>query len=187
MCGRFQFVSNEKSLLAAYPNLRVVQPSLFSKEIFPTQEIGVITKNLDLVNLQWGIETAFAKRPIINARLESINTKDLFRESFASNRCLIPMTGFYEWDDEKQKYLIKPQNEPIVSFAGIILARRIDDVYHLQTALITKKATETMKRIHQRMPILIPTKDTERYFKMDVHQTKSYLSEINIEMEITTV
>ncbi|HHX06984.1 MAG TPA: SOS response-associated peptidase [Erysipelothrix sp.] len=187
MCGRFMFVSNEEALREAYPMVRMIQPSLFSQEIFPTQEVSVIMNSLDLINMRWGIPTNFTKQPIINARLETIDSKELFKSAFFTNRCLIPMTGFYEWDHNKQKYLFSPQEENLLGLAGLVVVQKKQEHFQLYTTIITKSSTDQMKGIHQRMPILIPIKDTERYLKMEARQAKKYLTEIDIEMEITAV
>lgn len=53
----------------------------------------------------------FQKKPLINARAESVNEKITFSKHFKNSRCLIPATYFYEWKDDgkpkKTKYLIK--------------------------------------------------------------------------------
>ena len=50
----------------------------------------------------WGLRPSWAKekgpRPI-NARLETAATNGMFRSAFASARALVPMTGYYEWQE----------------------------------------------------------------------------------------
>ncbi len=187
MCGRFQLVSDENTLKATYPQVRIVQPTLFSNEIFPTQNVSTITNDLNLSNLDWGIKVSFTKRPIINARLETADQKELFRDAFFTNRCLIPMSGFYEWNQLKEKYLFKPRDYEIASFAGLVVATRIENKFVLQTALLTKVASSSMQNTHHRMPILIPPKDSIKYLKMDNSEIKTYLNQIDLPLEVRLV
>ena len=62
------------------------------------------------------------KVPHINARAETVHKLPLFREAFAKRRCLIPATGFYEWqqrDDGKQPYRFRRKDLEPFAFAGI--------------------------------------------------------------------
>jgi putative SOS response-associated peptidase YedK len=54
------------------------------------------------VPMRWGLIPSWTKDPkigakMINARAETIAEKPAFRKAFAKRRCLIPMSGFYEW------------------------------------------------------------------------------------------
>ena len=40
-----------------------------------------------------------AKMATFNARAETIETKPFFRDAFKRTRCLIPMSGYYEWQN----------------------------------------------------------------------------------------
>lgn len=187
MCGRFQFVTQEEQLIQAYPKVRITQPTLFSDEIFPTQPVSVIMNTMNMVQLPWGLKVSFTKRPIINARLETIDTKDLFKEAFEINRCLIPMSGFFEWDQNKKKYLFKPKPYELASFAGIVVTSKIDQEFHLQTTILTKAASSHMQGIHQRMPILIPPQETDKYFGLSGAALKNYLQTNDLPLEMRLV
>ena len=52
--------------------------------------------------LQWGLVPGWAKDPkigaqLVNARSETVATKPSFRSAFKRQRCLIPVSGYYEW------------------------------------------------------------------------------------------
>ena len=112
--------------------------------------------------MRWGFVPRWAKDPKsgpkpINAKAETVATNAAFRASFRDRRCLIPMTGFYEWvhhPGKKQPYLFRPRLEP-VAFAGIW------DIWHGPTeplytcAIITVPANDVVMPIHDRMPAIL--------------------------------
>jgi len=57
----------------------------------------------------------------LNAKFESLTKKPSFK-NYVENRCLVPATGLYEWEHKgkvKEKNLIKVENKPIFSLAGL--------------------------------------------------------------------
>jgi putative SOS response-associated peptidase YedK len=66
---------------------------------------------------RWGLIPFWMKEkpkvPHINARAETVDKLPMFREAFAKRRCLIPATGFYEWEKRKT------ESSPIASRARI--------------------------------------------------------------------
>ena len=80
----------------------------------------------EVVMARWGLIPFWMKEkpkvPHINARAETVHKLPLFREGFAKRRCLIPATGFYEWqkrEDGKQALSLPPQGPRTFAFAGI--------------------------------------------------------------------
>jgi putative SOS response-associated peptidase YedK len=56
--------------------------------------------------MRWGLVPAWWFKPLkelklatFNARVETVTEKPFFREAFKRRRCLIPVTGYYEWQD----------------------------------------------------------------------------------------
>jgi putative SOS response-associated peptidase YedK len=111
MCGRFtknytwQQIHAMYSLLtpAAIPNM---QPSF---NVCPTDPVDVVVTNdgkRELETVRWGLIPFWWGKPLkelrlatFNARVETVATKPFFREPFKSKRCLMPMSGYYEWQD----------------------------------------------------------------------------------------
>jgi putative SOS response-associated peptidase YedK len=112
---------------------------------------------------KWGLVPSWSKDPgggpkPINARAEGITSKPMFRGALRHGRCLIPASGFYEWQKvgtSKVPYFIRPANEGIFIFAGIF------DLWHgpeddlLSAAIITTEANSLMKPLHDRMPVIL--------------------------------
>ncbi|SDI98317.1 Putative SOS response-associated peptidase YedK [Ferrimonas sediminum] len=128
-------------------------------DIRPSQLLGGVTLNqgqLQLRQLQWGLSHPSLSRPVINARSETLAEKPLFKEAYASRRCLVPASGWYEWRTEggrKQPYRFVSAR-PLFSFAGLwwpATTSRPDGAL----VLVTQAATESLKAYHHRMPVLV--------------------------------
>ena len=95
----------------------------------------------------------------INARAETITTSRVFRGPFKSRRCLVPASGFYEWQQTsqgKQPYCIRLKDGELFAFAGLY------DVWHDAEAnelysytIITTAPNGLVAPIHNRMPVIL--------------------------------
>ena len=90
---------------------------------------------------RWGLIPFWMKEkpkvPHINARAETVHKLPLFRKAFA--RCLIPATGFFEWqqrDDGKQPYRFRRKDLEPFAFAGIWEFTRLGGEEILSAAMI---------------------------------------------------
>ncbi|TIH36321.1 SOS response-associated peptidase [Subtercola vilae] len=108
----------------------------------------------------WGLKPAWAKPggpAPINARLESVATNGMFRSAFASHRCIVPMTGYYEWQqqaDGKQPYFIHADTD-LLAAAGLYSARRVNDEWKVTFTIITREARDASGDVHERMPVFL--------------------------------
>ena len=106
MCGRYQFTAEQwgeirqivQEIQRRYGN-DAWQPG----EIRPTAMAPVLLAGGPEL-MRWGYQ--LPNTLVINARAETAGEKPLFRESIAMRRCVIPSTGFYEWDRKKRKHLV---------------------------------------------------------------------------------
>jgi putative SOS response-associated peptidase YedK len=124
--------------------------------------------------VRWGLVPFWAKDPsigsrMINARVETVDSKPAFRRAFAKRRCLLPADGFYEWmkvQDQgkvrKQPYYIHRADGGVLAFAGLYELWRDKSVPedHPQawlwtSVIITTSAPDEAGRIHDRMPMVI--------------------------------
>ena len=176
MCGRYTHLYTWKQLhrllnLNAHPPEDSLQNSW---NVAPTQAAPVVSLDKDGNRvgsmMQWGFAPAWAtnstQRPI-NARSETVSTSPLFRGAFKSTRCIVPVSGFYEWKPgmtdkmPKQPYYITLLNDPIMFFAGLWTAP-IDEQSASDTqralptfTILTTTANEAMQQIHNRMPVML--------------------------------
>jgi len=100
----------------------------------------------------WGYPNFRGKGVIINARSETAQEKKLFGAALKRRRCVIPSTGFYEWDAEKKKYLFNMPDSPMLYMAGIY--DQFDGENRF--VILTTEAEGAMAEIHKRMPVIIP-------------------------------
>jgi putative SOS response-associated peptidase YedK len=137
---------------------------------------------------RWGLVPSWAKdvsigSRMINARSETIAEKPMFRKPFAARRCLVPVTGFYEWHrPEKKKrgqpYFIRRGSHPGVGPAGPLLAfaglyevwRGGDEPLTTYTILTTGPAVG-LEFLHDRSPVVLPAASWERWLDPDYADT----------------
>ncbi len=110
-----------------------------------------------------------------NARSETIDTKPAFREPFSSKRCLVPVRGFFEWQQlggRKIPWYIYLRNEDIFSLAGIWDTWQMQGGVTMNTfSIVTTRANELMAEIHntkKRMPVILPKSVEKLWLKRDL-------------------
>ena len=178
MCGRFVQFSSLRTLE------RHFQMDIFGDEltasynIAPTQEIlAIIHKNgRRLDKFHWGLVPSWSKdlsgaSRLVNARAETVARKPSFRAAFKKRRCLILSDGFYEWKGEKgkkQPYFLYLSDEKPFAFAGLWESWKARDAgddqpaYHSCT-IITRDASDSVRTIHHRMPVILKPEAYDRW------------------------
>ncbi len=165
MCGRFALHASPE-VVALQFGLRTVPEFSARFNIAPSAPILIVRKD-EAAFVRWGLVPRWAKDPSIgaklaNARAETVAQKPSFRDAYRKRRCLVPASGFYEWKLEsgrKQPYYVRPAQGALFAFAG--LWERWND---LETcALITTDANQTMRAVHDRMPVIIATPEYEAW------------------------
>ena len=167
MCGRYALEATKRELWERYLLGEMAEDVEARAEIFPTNSTPLIMPGNELVHHRWGFIEPFARRPLINARVETILEKPTFSQPFRSARCLVPATAFFEWEkvgEEKLKRKIAVSGIPIFSMAGIMKAYHDEDG-KLFTAfsIITTAANDQMRAIHDRMPVILEPADEAFY------------------------
>jgi putative SOS response-associated peptidase YedK len=108
----------------------------------------------------------------INARLDSAAAKPMFRSAWKARRCLIPTSGYFEWKENAVQNQKKPAKQPFYvsrkdgvpfTFAGLWERRGSDNL--LTCTIITTDATECIKGLHTRMPVILPKEGFEPWLK----------------------
>ena len=162
MCGRFTLKSPERIKLERVEHF-FLESLVRRYNIAPSQNVVAITEresHREATMLQWGLIPFWSTEPkgIINARLETIDEKRSFAESFQKRRCLIPADGFYEWQRTgkiSQPYYFQMKDEAPFAFAGIWDHWKSDGRSITSCAIITTTANELLAPIHNRMPVIL--------------------------------
>ncbi|WDV44263.1 SOS response-associated peptidase [Clostridiaceae bacterium M8S5] len=164
MCGRFYMGKTLMELIERYKLQDYLEAEILNQETYPTDNAVVVLgdEQRKLKSMKWGFVNPHNNKPLINARSETVNTKYLFKDAFKNNRCLIPVTAFYEWKKQgntSTKYKIGLENEKIFSLAGIFSTSLIDAKPHVTFTILTTYPNEQIKEIHNRMPVIIKEED----------------------------
>lgn len=169
MCGRY--VLKRKDLEALMEQLGVKDPREFVSRynIAPSTMIPAIRASSDngqreAVGLQWGLVPWWSKdaksgAKLSNARAEGIASKPAFREALRKRRCVVPASGFYEWQTVgrlKQPWFFQMRDESPFVFAGLWERWRSVDGVELETcSLITTTPNDVVRPLHDRMPVIL--------------------------------
>jgi putative SOS response-associated peptidase YedK len=182
MCGRFAFYGNGSF---GYESLHLPEPPLItSYNITPGQNIlalriGIASGQAEYVLLRWGLvpfwsHASTTRFPLINARAEGIEKKPSFRGPFKHRRCIIPASGFYEWQKiagHKQPYFIRPVDGGSFALAGIWDHWQGEEGNVINScAIITTEANAVMREIHDRMPVILKREHVARWLDPDAGQ-----------------
>ena len=143
-------------------------------------------RHLDL--FRWGLIPRWAKdrsvgNRMINARAETLATKNAFKPAFKRRRCIVPVDGFYEWTalpgaKKRQPWFVHRVDGEPFAFAGLWetwkppaaghdeqpepSAGQSGSVIHSVT-IITGRPNELLVHIHDRMPVMLAASEWDRW------------------------
>ena len=188
MCGRYMLRADPHQLGRAFRLDELSQiprdlPLRFN--IAPSQAVPIVRElrivrqagdgaGRELAAVRWGLIPAWAKEPsignkMINARAESVAEKPAFRAAFRSRRCIVPASGFYEWQRRgrgpARPYLIRRKDGKPIGFAGLWEGWRDPATGEVveSCTVITCEPNELMAELHDRMPVILDPADYDRW------------------------
>ena len=159
MCGRYQFSAEQSAEI-----LQIIQEvqdkvGAVAAQAIPQGEIKPGSKMPVLLATEggqpmpelmvWGFRTA--KSLLINARAETALEKPTFAESARYRHCIVPSTGFYEWDGDRRKFRFTLPQSQTLYMAGIYDVRDGVPCY----CILTTAANDSMREVHSRMPLVL--------------------------------
>jgi putative SOS response-associated peptidase YedK len=183
MCGRFALISSQQEFAGHF--LVEDAPELAPRyNIAPTQPVLAVrvgqTGNREATHFAWGLIPSWAKdlsigQKLINARSETAAEKPAFRTALRRRRCLLPASGFYEWEKRgaaKQPYFIRMAGGGLCAFAGLWEVWNGPDGETLESCtILTTGPNELLAPIHNRMPVILVPADYDKW--LDPRQTDS--------------
>ncbi len=160
MCGRYWLDTDFQSIVDRYQITATGVLFTPSPEIFPTQTVPAIAAPGELTTMRWGFPHPAGRGQIINARGETVAQKPMFRTAFQRRRCLLPASGFFEWqkaDGRSIRHRIGLPGGALFSLAGLYSVFPGPDGKSLTACtIITAAANAAMAPIHDRMPVILP-------------------------------
>jgi putative SOS response-associated peptidase YedK len=171
MCGRFALADDGTAVTQQF-DLPAGVHLAPRYNIAPTQPIAAVRRGQhgrrELTHFYWGLVPSWSKdmsmaSRLINARAETVLEKPSFKNAFKRRRCLVPMSGFYEWRKEgkqKQPVYIHPAEADLFAVAGLWEIWQSPEGETLQSCtLLTTSPNELMATIHDRMPVILAPAD----------------------------
>lgn len=144
--------------------------------VAPTAQVPMLRLDpqgeLELVAARWGLIPHWWKQPkpptfSFNARSEEAATKPMWRQPLRTHRCLMPIQGWYEWNEHQQvhnrkgrkvnqPYYLHAQGEDVLAVAGLWSTwTGPAGQEELSCALLTKAAAPSVGFVHHRMPVIL--------------------------------
>ena len=181
MCGRFVGSYRVEDLLAELSPDAVSagltlempvteKPLLENFNVAPTHPVPVLVRQEASVRvevMQWGLVPSWSKDPkigskMINARAETLTEKVSFRGLVASHRCVIPMSGFYEWKrptgQPKIPYYVTREDGHVMLVAGLWTRNLLVD-NEFTFAMVTRDSGDDLVSVHDRTPAHLSSAD----------------------------
>ena len=164
MCGRFNVVEDPlaKFLVEITGQNFPIETRL---NVAPTEQTPVLVRSAESVwevrDMRWWLIPYWAKEPttkyaMFNAKSETLTKSSAFREPFRHRRCVMPVSGYYEWKTEggiRVPYYIEPESANGFAFAALWDRWRGPDSVIESCTVVTAAAPESMLGIHNRIPI----------------------------------
>ena len=175
MCGRFASYKNLNKLKNIFSVINSDFNLTQSYNISPGQNVNIILSykfENYLLSSNWGYNFINSKtqnnQSVINSRIETINSKLLFKDSFLKRKCIIPANGYFEWsqqEGEKKPYFIQLGAGELIYFAGVWRKEKYNDDKRRVFSIITKAANKKINEIHHRMPVILNANNAQDYLE----------------------
>jgi putative SOS response-associated peptidase YedK len=170
MCGRFTVKATWAELVALYRLTMDAPPHNLRPRynVCPTDSVDVVTADRQLVTMRWGLVPWRWSKPLkelrmatFNARAETVATKPVFRDAFKRSRCLVPMSGYYEWQKtpggKQPWYFTARDGSPLLTAAGLWDAwKNRETGERLKSCtMIVGEPNDFAAEIHDRIPVFL--------------------------------
>ncbi|MFC1769307.1 SOS response-associated peptidase [Nanoarchaeota archaeon] len=170
MCGRFGLYTNIEVIKEEFDIDKVEGEYKPSYNIAPSHNAMVVVSGSTILKaMKWGLVPFWAKDEkmgykMINARSETLLEKASFKHSFQRRRCIIPADGFFEWKNKKPVFI---HAKGLVGFGGIYDRWKRSGKELVTFSIITTEASSGLRKIHDRMPLIIAKKDREKWINSE--------------------
>jgi len=128
---------------------------------------------LEMAPCFWGLIPSWWTKPLsekkftsFNARSETVSEKAVFRGAFRHRRCLVPVSGYYEWSGptgRKSPFAIGLRNRRWFCFAGLWDSAIIEGSVIETFTVLTTEPNEGLAGLHNRMPVILRPEDYDKW------------------------
>ena len=180
MCGRFHFSAellDEIRDLTEQKDWKL-ELGVLDRDIHPGDTAPVITAagdqggSLRACRQKWGYPGPGGKGLVFNARSESVFEKRMFRDSVSQRRAAVPVSWFYEWNKNKEKFTFTKEGSRILFLAGFYGRYEDGDRF----VILTTQANASMAPVHSRMPLVLEREQVREWI-LDSKKTKELLGQ----------
>ena len=171
MCGRFTSTASPEELMRHF-GVTVLENLRPSWNVAPSHSALIFSRTrleIETGTAQWGLPPATSKQSfLINARMETVTEKPTFRDAFATSRCIIPASGWYEWSAPKSPWHIQHSDATPMAVAGLQFHRGD----HRYFVIVTSAADGDLQQIHHRAPLVLPQGQWEEWLMAPAEQAR---------------
>ena len=174
MCGRYTLNYTWAQIHALYSLTSPASNLQPRFNICPTDTVDTVVDH-QLVPMRWGLVPAWWGKPLkdfklatFNSRAETVAEKPMFRSAFKNSRCLMPASGYYEWQttpEGKQPFYFTRSDGQVMTIAGL-WSGWVDKASGQTVKSCTMMITAPNKfvgAVHDRMPVILGANDFEQW------------------------
>ncbi len=216
MCGRFVVARTVGEIQTIFEVDEIIGdvPGI-SYNVAPTQQIVMIVDrsfekdengaplgelSREIHSARWGLVPRWSKgpaegAPLINGRIESLLEKPSFKDSMVRRRCVIPASGYYEWqvaaDGTKQPFYINAGTDGMFALAGLYewwadpsKAAGDPTRWLLSATTLTKASCPDLAHIHDRNPVLLSADTFDAWLDPHIEGDQDLLDAIAIDSDL---
>ena len=171
----------QRTALAKEIMVKLGKPLTMTGEIRPTDVAAVLAPNkagrMAVFPMLWGFWVDGYNAPIVNCRIETADSKPLWKDSWYRRRCVIPCSWYFEWEhfsspDGKRKktgdkYSIQPKGSDHTYLAGLYRFEEHGGMQVPVFSVLTRTPSASVRSLHDRMPLILGKEDVASWIRPD--------------------
>jgi putative SOS response-associated peptidase YedK len=190
MCGRYERRGDKQKIAEAFHVKGGLDEVDFGEDLdcAPGSIQPVVWLNEDgkraLSLMRWGFR--LPERLLFNVRSEGVAKANFWKDKFASNRCIVPASSFFEWKGKrapKPKYEITVLDREFFGIAAVWAEWRNPKTQKWEKtfATFTSEPNTVIRELHDRQPIILDPKDFQEWLspseRLPVHLLRILLDD----------
>ncbi len=172
MCGRFSLDRFPDNIVEALIDAEIAFTP--REQVYPSDDVQVVFRTEsgnEMVQMKWGWERSFAKRPLINTRANEAWGKPTWKDAIKNRRCIVPASAYFEWNENQPKgkrdcYRVEPVVGNGFALGGLYEVNQ--DTGEMFMSILTTEPNSKMAEIHHRMPVIVDTSNFDSWLQSAV-------------------